>query len=159
MMEVTPIEDQYREHIASIVQFCLRMIGHREKAEELAQDVFLEAWRRNRYETSWLFACARNRCIDYLRRGGVWNRVWDRLRGRTPLSTSFEEELVRKDLGLRVLSRLNPRERSLLLLKEYAGLNYQEIGEILGLKPDSVGVGLSRARARAAKMLEKEQIP
>src|SRR5256885_16362212 len=64
-----------RRHRAPLFTFLLRMLGDRQRAEDLAQETFLRivkgapAWeRRARFQT-WLYTVARNLCIDQSRRG------------------------------------------------------------------------------------------
>src|SRR5258705_2870410 len=63
-----------RRHRAPLFTFLLRMLGNRERAEDLAQETFLrivkgaQAWEhRARFQT-WLFTIARNLCVDQARR-------------------------------------------------------------------------------------------
>src|SRR5882762_10044133 len=67
-------EDLLRRHRAPLFTFLLRMLGDRERAEDLAQETFLrivkgaQAWEhRARFQT-WLFTIARNLCVDQSRR-------------------------------------------------------------------------------------------
>src|SRR3982074_1792136 len=67
-------EDLLRRHRAPLFTFLLRMLGDRERAEDLAQETFLrivkgaQAWEhRARFQT-WLFTIARNLCVDAARR-------------------------------------------------------------------------------------------
>src|SRR6266404_3593585 len=67
-------EDLLRRHRAPLFTFLLRMLGDRERAEDLAQETFLrivkgaQAWeQRARFQT-WLFTIARNLCVDQARR-------------------------------------------------------------------------------------------
>jgi len=67
-------EDLLRRHRAPLFTFLLRMLGDRERAEDLAQETFLrivkgaQAWEhRARFQT-WLFTIARNLCADQARR-------------------------------------------------------------------------------------------
>jgi RNA polymerase sigma-70 factor (ECF subfamily) len=55
------------------------------------------------------------------------------------------------------LSRLNPTQKSLVLLKDYEGYSYQEIGEITGLNPTQVKVYLHRARMTLRSYLVKPE--
>src|SRR6202022_437625 len=67
-------EDLLRRHRAPLFTFLLRMLGDRERAEDLAQETFLrivkgaQAWEhRARFQT-WLYTIARNLCVDQSRR-------------------------------------------------------------------------------------------
>jgi RNA polymerase sigma-70 factor (ECF subfamily) len=69
-------EELYRQHARRLFNLVLRMIGSADEAEDLLQEVFLQAWRRApEYDpqrgsfSAWIFTIARNRRIDAMRRG------------------------------------------------------------------------------------------
>src|SRR5258708_21601946 len=73
--DVGAFEALLRRHRAPLFTFLVRMLGEREKAEDLAQETFLrivkgaQAWEhRARFQT-WLYTIARNLCVDQSRRG------------------------------------------------------------------------------------------
>ncbi|HIB64360.1 MAG TPA: sigma-70 family RNA polymerase sigma factor [Phycisphaerales bacterium] len=150
------IEQNYEAHRERLVGFCLRMLGDRAQAEDLAQDVFVKSLEEGRSEVGWLFTCARNRCLDQLRRRGVWSKVSDALSRGVAWMPGFEKELVDNDLGFKVLQGLSPKLRSLLLLKTYAGFSYEELAGIYETTPEAIGVMLSRARKKARVAWKKE---
>lgn len=145
----------FEAHRHALENFCFRMVGHRQAAQDLTQEVFLKALEsRAPVETPWLFKVARNGCIDHLRRASGWRRAWDRMQGRE-LAMTFADELVEREVGLQLLKALPPKQRALLLLKEYADLNYQQLAQIFDTSSNSIGVMLNRARKRAADLLEE----
>src|SRR5262245_36352605 len=104
----------------------LRLLGSREAAEELTQDVFMAAWRKGaRYDpargrlSTWLMTIAHNMAIDRLRHERGASRptivVLDEL---TEPVTDDEEMLIDRETARRSLSMLNPAER-LLLTRAY----------------------------------------
>ena len=117
MESTTDIEQNYEAHRERLVGFCLRMLGDRAQAEDLAQDVFVKSLEEGKSEAGWLYACARNRCLDQLRRRGVWSKISDALSRGISWMPGFESDVVENDLGVRVLQGLSPKLRSLLLLK------------------------------------------
>lgn len=132
------------------------MMGNQTQAEDLAQDIFLKALEEGRTEPGWLFTCARNRCLDQLRRRGVWSRISETLSHGVSWIPGIESEVVQQDFGYRVLRGLSPKLRSILLLKAYAGLSYEELARIYETTPETVGVMLSRARKKARAEWKKE---
>ncbi|MCA9791891.1 MAG: sigma-70 family RNA polymerase sigma factor [Candidatus Eremiobacteraeota bacterium] len=153
---VPPVEELFASHRAKLENFCFRMVGQREAAQDLAQEVFVRAIQSaGPVDVAWLFGVARNACVDHLRRAGGWRKMWEKLCGR-PLVTTFDDALVEREAGFRVLRALPPRERALLLLKEYAGLDYQQLAAIFSTTPGSIGVMLHRARQRACQLLEAQ---
>jgi RNA polymerase sigma-70 factor, ECF subfamily len=148
--------DCYLEHRERLVAFCFRVVGNRETAEDLAQDAFLKSVELGKKELPWLFTCARNLCIDHLRRKGGWQRVAETLRRSLSWIPGFEKRWVERDTGLEILRGLNPKERSLLLLKVHAGFSYQELADLFDTSPEAVGVQLSRARKKVRERWKKE---
>lgn len=159
MHDSLPFEEAYRDHEERLQSFCFRLIGDREAARDITQDVFLVAHQTGQFEAPWLFACARHRCTDHLRRRGVWRRLRESVARAVPWPKRFEDEIVDRDLGWSVLRRMPEKARSLLLLRAYAGLSYEELAEVLQTTPEAVGVMLHRARRRAALMMSKEVTP
>lgn len=151
------IEQLFEQQGEKLANFCFRMVGNREMAQDLSSEVFLRALERKQdLDVAWLYAVARNVCIDHLRRSSGWRRVFEQLKGHKQ-PKAFEERLVERDLGLKILRDLNPKQRALLLLKEYVGMNYSEIADILNTTPQSVGVLLHRARKQAHKVKDREE--
>ena len=150
-------ETLLRRHRAPLFTFLVRMLGDRERAEDLAQETFLrivkgaQAWeRRARFQT-WLFTIARNLCVDHARR--------DRFRraesldaqgpdGDPPLAESVqgneidpgrgaESERLRPLLQKALLS-LPAEQREVFVLREQAGLPFREIAEMVGVNENTV---------------------
>src|SRR6267143_1593172 len=121
-------EDLLRRHRAPLFTFLLRMLGDRERAEDLAQETFLrivkgaQAWEhRARFQT-WLFTIARNLCVDQSRR--------DRFR-------RADSPLLRPVLQRALLS-LPTEQREVIVLREQAGVPFREIAEMVGVNENTV---------------------
>ncbi len=156
---LSEIEECFRTHRSSLLGFCRRMLGSQAQAEDVVQEIFLQACASDQplVLPAWLYRSARHRCIDLHRKRGVWEKIKS-LVAQPTANGSFDSEVIDRDLGWRVLRRLPEKMRAALLLKSYAGFSYQEIGDILELTPGSVGVLLSRARRRACEIMEKESL-
>jgi RNA polymerase sigma-70 factor (ECF subfamily) len=132
----------------------LRLLGTREAAEELTQDVFLMAWRkaarfdpaRGRLST-WLMTIAHNLAVDRLRRETGASRPTLVLVDEVPDSPSAGEEdaLMERDVAMRALASLTEAERRLLSRAYFRGLTAREISEADGLP-----LGTVKTRLRAA---------
>jgi len=152
----------YERHAAQIYRFCFHQLGTREEAEDAVQSTFLNAFRGIKggvvpdSESAWLFKIAHNVCLT--RRRSSWRR------GRVESPADFEvvEELApaparRADelIGLQdVLERLPEQQRRAILLREWQGLSYREIGGELGLSQAAVETLIFRARRSLAEGLE-----
>src|SRR5258705_13824837 len=140
-----------RRHRAPLFTFLLRMLGNRERAEDLAQETFLrivkgaQAWEhRARFQT-WLFTIARNLCVDQARRdrfrradsldaGGPDGEqaMVDSVPGRgIDPGRGAGSALLRPVLQQALLS-LPAEQREVFVLREQAGVPFREIAELVG---------------------------
>lgn len=157
----------YDRYSSLVFSLGLRMLGDRESTEELAQEVFLRAWRQAAtYQpslgrlSSWLLGIARNLAVDELRRRGVRPQRTagdpeEQLAQVAATDTdSPEEEVVR---GVRraeihhALDALPPPQRRVMELAYYSGLTQAEISEQLG---DPLGTVKTRMRLATQKLRE-----
>ena len=130
------LSDLYDRYAGLVYGTGKRLLGDRETAEELVQDVFTSVWRnsagfdpaRARFAT-WLYRITRNRATDLIRRRNARVRVV----GREPLLERGEADpsgtLSRRFDVAAALSRLSPVHRELLVLAYFRGLTQREISE------------------------------
>ncbi|MEA2599045.1 MAG: hypothetical protein QOF89_37 [Acidobacteriota bacterium] len=159
---------RFERPVYSLVQ---RMIQDPAAAEDLAQEVFLKAYRRlDTYDpqwkfSSWLFKIAHNTTIDHLRRG-VPDTVPLETEGddRGDLSAVLADSSTespaaaseRRDLGRaleQAISRLRPEYREAVVMFYAHGASYQEICEVTGLPLGTVKTNLHRARKELAGLM------
>jgi RNA polymerase sigma-70 factor (ECF subfamily) len=138
-------------HLSRLTNYCAKFIGSSRAGEEIAQEVLLEVWvYRRRYRSTsgfpiFLFALARNRCLNEARREGR-RRRWN-LETTAPeaseatargapdqLDRLIEEERVREVRA--ALLALPSKLREAVLLRFDQGLEYAEIASIVG-RPES----------------------
>src|SRR5579871_6609014 len=154
-------EKEYNDCVTSyadnVYRFILKNLRHEEDAKDVVQTAFEKLWR-NRNEVnaekskSYLFTVAYHQMIDHIRKTK-----------KVSLKEEFGEEssVVERSPGniKRVLeialSRLGELQRSLVLLKDYEGYSYEEIGKITGLNESQVKVYLHRARLQLKNYLVK----
>ncbi len=157
--DVTAFEALVRRHLDPVRRFLFRWLGERETAEDLAQEVFLRAFRaRARYRptakfTTWLFTIAVNLARTQARRrqrhpvrparGGDVPPEQPTTRDgpATLLGRQERAEQIRA-----AVAALPPGMRTPLVLSFYQGLRYREIADILGCTENAVKLRLLRAR-------------
>jgi RNA polymerase sigma-70 factor (ECF subfamily) len=165
-------EDAFRELVVRferpVYALILRMVRDPETAEDLAQEVFVKAFRRlssydsRRKFASWLFKVAHNATIDHLRRseldtvplaaeqeegGGLLAVLAD------PSAESPAAAAERRDMARsleRAIAGLRPEYREAVVLRYVEGLAYQEICDVLSLPVGTVKTNLHRARKELA---------
>ena len=145
----------FERHHVAIYRYLLRMLGSSDRAEELTQDVFVNALKGvDRYqerlqERAWLFRIARNLRLDELRR--------DR---RAPaISAGDNEPLQAPQQALRVslrqaLAMLPDDEREAVVLAEVVGLSYAEIAVACSVTAAAVRSRIYRARMQLRAVLD-----
>lgn len=154
-----------------VYTLCLRMSGHEEDARDLTQEAFLKAWRGVRFYqfessfSTWLYRLTSNVCIDFLRTQKRRNTVSITLeteegehseqefpdQGPLPEEKLLQQE--QKRLLQRAIQSLDEEFRLALTLRAVEQLSYEEIGEILNLKPGTVKSRIARARVKLRKIL------
>ena len=141
----------------NVFRFIVKNLKHEEDARDVVQSAFEKMWR-NRTEVdpakskSYLFTVAYHQMIDHIRKIK-----------RIQLKEEFDAEVkvfnkpvnnLKKILD-EALARLPETQRSLVLLKDYEGYSYEEIGQITGLNASQVKVYLHRARVQLKEYLVK----
>jgi RNA polymerase sigma factor (sigma-70 family) len=156
-------EQVYLPLFPVIYRVAYRIVGSAEQAEDLCHEAFLKYMERARplpdlQQTKyWLIRVIRNLSLNVEKRRGREVRAYDRVRRFGALHEEGAEEVVmREETRSTVqlaLGRLPHALRTALVLKEYAGLNYREIGSIMGISEGNVKVRVYRARERLARDL------
>ncbi len=147
----------------------LGLVGNHDDALDLSQEAFARAFRaRARIDPErpffpWLYQIIRRLCFNHTRdqrsrrlkleTAGSW--LADTTMGRRPLSP--DQAVIRAELREQVgsaIERLPERERETLVLREFEGLRYREIAELLGIPIGTVMSRLYRARRSLAREIE-----
>lgn len=141
----------YRESRDDLFAYLTYLMGDRSAAEEITAAAFERAFRKRALFRpgrgnlrAWLFSIARNAAVDELRRG---NRVTALALADEPAT---DGEGVRDDrlFVAAAMRQLQPRERELIALKFFAGLENDEIARVLGISRSNAGTQLHRAMTR-----------
>jgi len=137
------------EHADGVYRFILKNIGHIEDAQDIVQTAFEKLWiNRNKVASikakSYLFTVAYHQMIDHIRKEKKETNIDSYEAANAKVIYQKDPEL--KQLLLAAINELNPTQKSLVLLKDYEGYTYQEIGEIMNLSESQVKVYLHRAR-------------
>ena len=160
---------------------CYRMLGSFDQAEDVVQEVMLQAWRRRddlerpEHLRAWLYKIATNRCLDHLRssqrrvatlsslRDVPWLEPYpDRLLAEAaPTEAEPDAAVVATEtIGLAflaVLQLLPPRQRAALVLRDVLDWPAADVAELLELSVPAVNSALQRARATLRTALPVEE--
>ena len=146
-----------RLHADGVYRFIVKNLRHEEDARDVVQTAFEKLWRA-RVEVEWeksksyLFTIAYNGMIDHLRKV---KRVQLKDEFREESRITNRQHNNTKAILERALSKLSETHRSLVLLKDYEGYSYEEIGRIMNLSESQVKVYLHRARLQLKDYLVK----
>jgi RNA polymerase sigma factor (sigma-70 family) len=143
----------------NVYRFILKNLRNEEDAKDVVQGAFEKLWiNREQVITekskSFLFTIAYNQMIDHIRKSKRMSYK-DEF-AETALGANQQQTSTKRILQ-EALSQLSETQRSLVMLKDYEGYNYAEIGEITGLNESQVKVYLHRARLQLKAYIIKPE--
>ena len=157
--------EKYQNYVFTLV---LRFTENREDAEEIAQDVFVKAYRSladfrgdSKFST-WLFTITRTTCLSFLRKKKLDTQSLDNERTglqvenrESAFNANLVEQKSRHTMLSQAISMLSVDDAQVLNLFYKAEQTLEEIGKIMRLDPNTVKVKLHRARQRLKEKMEK----
>ena len=147
-MTVKEYNRSVEEYADSVYRFIRADLRDDERANDIVQDSFEKLWRRVAeidyvVVKSWLFSTAYHAMIDIIRKE----------KRMTPLEASNEKDMLHEsqysdlnEILHAALNRLPEQQRSAVLLRDYEGYSYKEIGDITGLSEAQVKIYIYRGR-------------
>jgi len=131
-----------------VYRFIVKNIRHTEDAQDIVQSAFEKLWVNralvlSEKAKSYLFTVAYHQMIDHIRKSNKMPLSKDTT---IPQQQIVQEDAELKQVLMHAVNELNPIQKSLVLLKDYEGYSYHEIGEIMNLSESQVKVYLHRAR-------------
>lgn len=157
-----------------IYALAYRTLGREEDARDVAQEAFLRAYRGLRgfkgqaKFSSWLYRITLNLCRDWMRRERRAPMVQvpegtdpvDLADARMAPTESVEDLVARRELSQavqRALAELPEEQRTAIMLKEYQGLTFQEIADLLDCPLSTVKTRLYQGLSVLRRRLERRQ--
>lgn len=158
--DVRAFQELLDRHGKKVYNFILRNVGNRDLAEDLLQDVFMRVVKRastfkeQSKFTTWLYTIARNLCIDHRRKARYRNHaeldkplsrgeeegatLLDRMADKGP-STADKVRDRRFTVALEeALGTLPLEQREVFEMREFQGLKFKEIAEVVGIPENTV---------------------
>jgi RNA polymerase sigma-70 factor, ECF subfamily len=161
----------YDHYQPQIYRFVYLKVSHREEAEDLTHQVFLNSWKRlssYRHQgfpfSSWLYRIARNEIIDFYRTRKSHVYIEEAVSTESDmepiadseiaelLDTAFEIELVKK-----AISGLRPMEQDVVILRFIEDLSPREIAEAMDKAPEAIRLIQHRAIKNLRKIMRNER--
>ncbi len=153
------LEQVFRAAYPRVVAVAARVLGSRDEAEDVAQEVFL-AFGRTEVPAGeaigWLSVAAAHTALNHLRSGRRRAVREEHAKGET-VAPDIADAVVTGDERRRVraaLARL-PRRQAVALVLRHSGLSYAEVAAALDLSPGSVGTIVRRAESALRKELNR----
>lgn len=157
--------DRYQNYVFTLA---LRMVKSREDAEEVAQDVFVKAYRyladfkgASKFST-WLYAIVNNTCITLLRKKKLvvqsldQDNIFEAADSRdSGMRADKVEQKSKQQMVNQAISMLGPDDAGIISLFYKAEQSMEETAEVLGIEVNAAKVRLHRARARLKEKMEK----
>jgi RNA polymerase sigma-70 factor (ECF subfamily) len=152
--ESTAFDTIFREWYPRLVLIADRIVAERQVAEDLAQEVFLELWRRREtlaLETTvhaYLLQSVRNRSLNHLRHAQVRRRSAPDVVEMSGTPTAADAHAVAGELAVAIeqaMQSLTPRCREVFLLSREKGFRYAEIALALGVSVKAVEAQMGKA--------------
>jgi RNA polymerase sigma-70 factor (ECF subfamily) len=140
-----------------VFNVCYRMSGRREDAEDWTQETFLRAFsalkgfRGDSSLATWLYRIAVNVCLSYLRKKKTVSL--DEVEYKIGDERDEDDDLVEQ--VQMVLGQLPPLYRTVLVLRHFEELSYEEIATVMKTSVGSVKIALHRARKKFKEKMEE----
>lgn len=167
-------EDIIKRYQGKLFAYLYRLIGKKEEAEDLLQDVFIKVYKNlhsfdaERKFSSWIYRIAHNEAVNHIKRRSLKRFIpWeDLVSTKDKLEANSVEESVsdawaRKEKTKEVndaISLLPLKYKQVLFLRYYSDKTYEEISEILGKPINTVGTLINRAKKKlSAEMADQNK--
>ena len=156
-------EKEYNQCVSlyadNVYRFIVKNIGHQEDAKDVVQTAFEKLWINrekvdNSSSRSFLFTVAYHQMIDHIRKN---KRIKLKDEFNEISGVTYQSNKNIKKILDEALHKLSETQRSLVLLKDYEGYSYQEIGVITALSESQVKVYLHRARLQLKNYLVRAE--
>ncbi len=155
--DVEAFAELVRRHQAAVYRVALRLLGSDADAQDATQDTFVAAWRGLRSfrgesaVSTWLYRIVTNRCLNVL----AARRITEVLDADTPSVGREPEDLAEQRERFAAVAGqvglLPVEQRAALVLRDFEGLAYEEIAQVLGVSVAAVKGRIHRARLTVLK--------
>jgi RNA polymerase sigma-70 factor (ECF subfamily) len=158
----------YNETFQLLFKVSYRIVNDDDAAEDLVHDSMIKMHEKKMVFPSideakyWLICVVKNASLNYAKRKTRERHAYERvLKEDTRKMDTGETALLKKDTRKRAVEALNKLPVSLrmvLVLREYAELNYKEIGRVMGITEGNVKVRVFRAREQLSKFIGEDDV-
>jgi len=165
--DTASFDELYAHYVPPIYRFIYMKVTHREEAEDLTHEVFLNAWQNlDRYRSrgfpfsSWLYQIARNEVIDHyrLRRPNVSleESHADLIRAENRIESDLDQQLSLEEIKI-ALAELTPDQQDVILMKFMEDCSHEEIAAALDKSEGAVRLIQHRALNELKRILASQR--
>jgi len=155
------LDEVFRRDYQRVVGVAARVLGSRDQAEDVAQDVFLSFGRSSvpaGGASGWLCVAAAHTALNVLRSGRRRATREENVAAAEPDGVADVADVVvtleERSRVRAALARL-PRKQAVALVLRHSGLSYADVAAALGLSPGSVGTTVRRAESALREELNR----
>jgi RNA polymerase sigma-70 factor (ECF subfamily) len=159
---INPVRERFlalfHENKNRVYDFALRTLNDKDAAEDVTQEAFIRLFNTLKKNSSinngrnWLFIATRNLCYNYLRDHRKEVAIDSIENSESVIATPVRHEHLRLQ---KALNTMDGNYREALILKEYQGLSYYEISQVLSTTVPAVRAILYKARLQLKQNYEK----
>jgi RNA polymerase sigma-70 factor, ECF subfamily len=162
------IIERYR---GKLFAYIYRLIGNRDEAEDLLQDVFIKVYKNlnsfdaERKFSSWIYRIAHNEAVNRIKRKSLkqfisWEDISstkDKLGSRSTEAGADDAWIKKESMNEvdEIVNKLPMKYKQVLLLRYFSDKSYEEIGEILDKPVNTIGTLINRAKKKLAEEMKK----
>jgi RNA polymerase sigma-70 factor (ECF subfamily) len=153
----------YERYKKAIFHFCLKMLKDEDTAKDIFQDIFVCVFQNLRdlknpdLFKSWLYTIARNKCITFINKSKkivALQTEISTLNNDDPLNNLISNETI--NIIMKSIDSLSYDYKEIIMLREYSGLSYLEIAQILNISESAVKSKLFKARLKLHGILKNQ---
>ncbi len=158
----------YDASMQMLFRISFKIVNDEEAAEDLAHDSLIKANEKGLVFPSindakyWLIRVVKNASLNYIKRKDRERKAYEKvLYEEHGKSDSGETDLLKQESinkAREALKKLPRNLQDVLMLREYADLNYKEIGRVLGITEGNVKVRIFRAREQLVKIIGEDNV-
>ena len=138
----------------------------KEDAEDILQDVFIKAYKNiNSYDSkysfsSWIYRIAHNESVSFLRKKkkiiecNQDDEIFDRISSDEDIEDDFLKDLKKREVR-KLLTKLNPKYREVLVLRYFEDMEYNQISDILHTSIGNVSSLIGRGKKEFKMLVER----
>lgn len=171
-------EEIVRSHSRRIYNICYRFTGSADKADDLAQEVFIKMYRTlasfdadKGAFTTWITTMTRNLLVDHFRKSkqdratdsldaGLGEEedsatLSDRIPDTAPSADDRVQRRETQEMVQKAIQKLSPELREAVILRDLQDMDYKEIAQALKVPEGTVKSRINRGRMELAKLLQR----